>query len=139
MFLGTIDTEVIRTRRLSRVSFVQVEGSEEQYIIKHVDTNRESEALSQTTDTIEWDNTMEWTDAAEEIEDRPQALCDDLEVDSDWYYHSIDRYYQLLNRYYHLIDRHRFLRRTPHGARLSLCNSQAKRVMRGQHRMLDQI
>lgn len=97
----------------------QIEGSEEQDVIKHIDIDRESEALSQTTDTIEWNSAMKWTEAAEENSNRSQVPYDDLGVDLDWYH-------RFIYRYYHLIDRCHYLRRIARDA-LSLwcsCKSQ---------------
>jgi len=127
-----IDKEVIRVRWLYSVAIVRVEGSEEHEVIEHIDMDRESEALNQTTDNIKWDSAMEWPEAAEENDDRPQALYDDLDWDVDWYYRFICRYHHLINRYHNL-------RRIPHDARPLLCSCKAQWVMRGQHTKLDQI
>lgn len=127
-----IDKEVMRVRWLYSVAIVRVEGSEEQEVIEHIDMDRESEALNQTTDNIKWDSAMEWPEVAEENDDRPQALYDDMEV-------GLDRYYRSIYWYYFLTDRYHYLRRIPHDARPFLCSCKAQWVMRGQRTKLDQV
>lgn len=113
-----IDEEAIRVRWLYSAAIARVEGSEQEDVIKHIDMDRESEALNQSSSTEEWDRVKEWTEAAEKNDEGPEALEDDVKIFEDLYHH---------------------LASMPYDALTSLCVCQAQSVMRGQTAKPDQV
>ncbi|KAI4267958.1 MAG: hypothetical protein L6R38_008021 [Xanthoria sp. 2 TBL-2021] len=113
-----IDEEAIQVRWLYSAAIARVEGSEEEDVIKHIDMDRESEAINQSSSTEEWDRAKERTKAAEKNDEGPEALEDDVK--------------KVLDSYHHLAS-------MPHDALTSLCVCQAQWVMRGQTTKPNQV
>lgn len=119
--------EVIRARWLYSAALVRVEGSEEEDVTEHIDTDREAEALGLGT-VAEKHNaatgqaqTSEAISDEDGIEDKDDVSSNSSNVtETSW-------------------DRYERLRDVPHSTRQFLCVCKAQWVVRGRHTKPDQV